>query len=46
MKELPIAKITLTAIEPTNSPAGPGIKAIGAKAKAVVTVDPSNGTAR
>jgi hypothetical protein len=33
--EAKIARITLVAIEPTNSPAGPGISAIGAKANAV-----------
>ena len=31
--ELLIAMITLIAIAPTNSPAGPGISAMGAKAK-------------
>ena len=41
--ELKIATMTLMAIEPTNSPAGPGIKAIGANANAVVSVEPSNG---
>ena len=41
--ELKIAMMTVIAIAPTNSPAGPGINAIGAKASAVVTVDPNSG---
>ena len=43
--ELKIARITLIAIAPTNSPAGPGIKAIGAKVSAVVIVEPRSGSA-
>ena len=41
-----MAKITLIAIVPTNSPGGPGKVAIGRKAIAVVNVEPSNGTAK
>jgi len=43
---LKIAITTLVAIDPTNSPAGPGINAIGANANAVVSVDPNSGSAR
>ena len=41
--ELKMAMMTVIAIAPTNSPAGPGINAIGANANAVVSVDPNNG---
>src|SRR6056297_1221052 len=39
------ANCTLIAIEPTNSPAGPGINEVGAKASTVVKVDPVSGIA-
>ena len=45
-KELPTARITLRAIGPTNSPAPPGMSAMGAKAMRVVSVEPNSGTAR
>ena len=38
-----MARMTLTAMALTNSPVAPGIRAIGAKAKAVVSVEPNNG---
>ena len=44
--ELPTARITLRAIGPTNSPAPPGMSAMGAKAMQVVSVEPNSGTAR
>ena len=44
--ELNNARITLTAIVPTNSPTAPGMRASGMNASAVVTVEPSSGIAR
>ena len=38
--------MTLIAIAPTNSPAGPGINAIGANDRQVVSVEPKSGPAK